>query len=261
MEGVGFGGARPDLGAMMDIPLSTSEADLQEQVIRLAQEKRELMEYADRVTKELRRYQQARPIPASRPEDDMPLPPWATNMQMMSPLLFAYEERIAELESVIERSVSLAEQAQVLTKENDTLRAELHDSTEHLRNAMVPQPVHDVAKASAAGDQQEEVQELYRLSVEQNEALAQQNQLLKLQIERMQQSIAAGQQQLREVQARAVEGSRTFAAEQERTAKAVGSERERWAEALTAEHDRMAAEQQRAEAGVVLRLPQPGERI
>lgn len=58
-------------------------------------------------------------------------------MQMMAPLLFAYEERIAELEAVIERSVSLAEQAQLLAKENDQLRAELHERTEQLRNAQV----------------------------------------------------------------------------------------------------------------------------
>ena len=28
---------------------------------------------------------------------DLPLPPWASNMQMMSPLLFAYEEGAPEL--------------------------------------------------------------------------------------------------------------------------------------------------------------------
>mmetsp|Transcript_105376 Transcript_105376/g.339879 ORF Transcript_105376/g.339879 Transcript_105376/m.339879 type:complete len:634 (-) Transcript_105376:62-1963(-) len=173
----------------------------------------------------------------------MPLPPWATNMQMMSPLLFAYEERIAELEAVVERSVSLAEQAQVLTKENDTLRVELHDRTEQLRNSQVLAPIRD----SPSADQQDEIHELYRLSVEQNEALAQQNQLLKLQIERMQQSLVAAQQQMREVQSRAAEGSKAFATEQERTTKVFSSEQERWAKALAAEQERVASEQQRAE--------------
>lgn len=186
--------------------LPVTEPELQEQVVRLLQERRELQDYAERVTKELRRYQQARgPAPAVKSEDEMPLPPWTTNMQMMSPLLFAYEERIAELETVIERSVSLAEQAQLLARENDTLRSELQERTEQLRVQTLMAPT---GGRGMAGDQQEELEELYRLSVEQNEALAQQNQLLKLQLERMQQSLMAGQQQARELHARAWEESR-----------------------------------------------------
>ena len=136
--------------------------------MRQAQDLRDMKDYNERISKELRRYQAARPsAPAARPEDDMPLPPWATNMQMMSPLLFAYEERIAELEAVVERSVSLAEHSQALTKENDTIRAELQERTEQLRNAQLMQPT-----AATEGGAHEELQELYRLSVEQNEALS-----------------------------------------------------------------------------------------
>lgn len=80
------------------------------------------------------------------------------------------EERINELEAVIERSVSLAEQAQVLTKENDALRVELHERTEQLRNLQLMAPLREVGREGASGDQSDEVQELYRLSVEQNEA-------------------------------------------------------------------------------------------
>merc|ERR1719183_3294507 len=138
----------------------------------------------------------------------MPLPPWAMNMQMMSPLLFSYEERIAELEAVIERSASLAEQTQALAKENDGLRVELQERTEQCRRTQLMAP----AQQATGTEQQDELQELYRLSVEQNEALAQQNQLLKLQLERMQQSLVAGQQQAREVQARTVEGSKALTA-------------------------------------------------
>lgn len=199
-------------------PSIVSAAELQEQLLRLAQERRELVDYAERVTRELRRYQQARPPPPpNQPGDDLPLPPWATNMQMMSPLLFAYEERIAELETVIERSVSLAEQAQILAKENDVLRAELNERTEQLRNVQL---LGSGGRNGMIGcgdeQQQEELQELYRLSVEQNEALAQQNQLLKIQVERMQQTLAHGQQQMREVNARVVESSRALTAEHER---------------------------------------------
>ncbi|CAJ1403880.1 unnamed protein product [Effrenium voratum] len=197
------------------LPPSTPP-ELQEHFARLVQERRELKDYAERVTRELRRYQQSRPQPAASPDDDLPLPPWAANMQMMSPLLFAYEERIAELEAVIERSVSLAEQAQLLAKENDQLRSELHDRTEQLRNAQLLGTAAGEAQTLDAKDQQEEIQELYRLSVEQNEALAQQNQLLKLQLERMQQTLASGRQQAQEVYAKAHENHSALSEERQR---------------------------------------------
>lgn len=202
--------------------LPASEPELQEQLMRLLQERRELQDYAERVTRELRRYQQARPALPPRADDEAPLPPWATNMQMMSPLLFAYEERIAELEAVIERSVSLAEQAQVLARENDSLRVELQERTEQLRVAQLLGPTS--GRGVPGNDRQDELEELYSLNVEQNEALAQQNQLLKLQLERMQQSLLVGQQQAREVHARAWEGSKTLNAERER-AEALGRQR------------------------------------
>ncbi|CAK0823241.1 unnamed protein product, partial [Prorocentrum cordatum] len=179
---------------MADLPQPAEPGDVDTQdVWRLTQEVRELKDYAERATRELRRYQQARPAPPARPEDSLPLPPWATNMQMMSPLLFAYEERITELEGYVERSASLAEQAQLLAKENDSLRAELQERTEQLRNAQLLAPAPQLLEQDGAGG--EELQELYRLSLEQNEALAQQNQLLKVQMERMQQGLAATQQQ------------------------------------------------------------------
>lgn len=210
---------RQSTGTITQEPLTlppSAPPELQEHFTRLVQEKRELKDYADRVTRELRRYQQSRPQPAATPEDDLPLPPWATNMQMMSPLLFAYEERIAELEAVIERSVSLAEQAQLLAKENDQLRAELHERTEQLRNAQVLGGVSGEVQSLNTKEQQEEIQELYRLSVEQNEALAQQNQLLKLQLERMQQTLAAGRQQAQEVYVKAHENQNALSEERQR---------------------------------------------
>eukprot|EP00930_Biecheleria_cincta_P004779 TRINITY_DN10570_c0_g1_i1.p1 TRINITY_DN10570_c0_g1~~TRINITY_DN10570_c0_g1_i1.p1 ORF type:complete len:726 (-),score=243.47 TRINITY_DN10570_c0_g1_i1:76-2253(-) len=221
---------------------AAAEPELQEQLLRLAQEHRELKDYANRVTRELRRYQQARPTPPpAGPDDDLPLPPWATNMRMMSPLLFSYEERIAELEAVIERSVSLAEQAQVLAKENDQLRGELHERTEQLRNAQI---LGSGSPIGVGGNpQEEEVQELYRLSVEQNEALAQQNQLLKLQLERMQQALAAGQQQAREVHARAYEQQKSNEEQRTEYTRLINEEQHR----TQAERQRTEAEQQRTE--------------
>jgi len=141
---------------------------------------------------------------------------------MMSPLLFAYEERILELEAVIERSVGLAEQAGALTKENDALRAELYERTEQLRNTQILAHVREAAKEVCSANT-EELQDLYQLSVEQNEALAQQNQLLlKLHIELMQQSTVTGQQQLCDMHT-AVEGSEAFSPEQGRIARALGA--------------------------------------
>merc|ERR1719506_3414379 len=140
---------RADINATVLVILHAEGCEeLQDEVLRLSQENRELKEYAERVTKELRRYQQARPAPPSRAEDDMPMPPWATNMQMMSPLLFAYEERIAELETVIERSASLAEQTQALAKENDSLRAELQERMEQFRRSQLMAPVRDSGSAT-----------------------------------------------------------------------------------------------------------------
>eukprot|EP00971_Amphidinium_carterae_P076583 1512517-Amphidinium_carterae.1 len=126
----------------------------------------------------------------------------------MSPMLYAYDERIAELEAIIERSSGLAEQAQALAKQNDSLRAELAAKTERLRNVHVAMP----AEGNQAGDE-DELRDLYRISMEQNEALAQQNQILKLQMERMQQSLSIGQQQNQELQARLAEASETVQAE------------------------------------------------
>jgi len=203
-----------EFGGPAGLELASGDVSLQEQVLRLTQEKRELKDYAERITRELRRYQQARPSPAPQAEDELPLPPWATNMQMMSPLLFAYEERIAELEAVVERSVSLAEQAQLLTKENDALRAELQERTEQLRNLQLVTPLQDfVAKD---GDEAQELQQLYKLSVEQNEALAQQNQLLKLQVERMQHALSSTHHQAQQLQVQYQHGVQAQAKDRDR---------------------------------------------
>lgn len=195
--------------------MAMREAALEEQVITLTSEKADLADYAERVTRELRRYQQAHSVPPANDDDELPLPPWAMNMQMMSPLLFAYEERIAELEAVIDRSMSLAEQAQSLATQNDSLRRELLDKTQQLRSARLTTPQLCGSEGDGTAD---EINELYRISVEQNEALSQQNQLLKVQLERMQQSILLSQQQSQEVHARAVESARAYSVEEDHAA-------------------------------------------
>jgi hypothetical protein len=121
-------------------------------------------------------------------------------MQMISPWLFAYEEWIAELEPVVEQSVTLVERKRLRKKENDALQSELQECTKQLRNAQLMQPSGAVTGEAGGGGPHEELQEHYRLSVEQNEALAQQNQLLKIQLERMQYQLATGQQQSEDCQ-------------------------------------------------------------
>merc|ERR1719305_1558296 len=67
-------------------------------------------EKADRALRELRRYQHCLELSPTAREffennkdavnDDMPLPPWATQMELLSPLCIAYDDRIRELEQV-----------------------------------------------------------------------------------------------------------------------------------------------------------------
>ena len=63
---------------------------------------------------------------------DVTVPPWATNMDLMSPLLHAYEERIKELEQVAAKSYGLAEQVTALAGENESLREELQQKTDQV---------------------------------------------------------------------------------------------------------------------------------
>ena len=53
-------------------------------------------------------------------------------MQLMSPLIRVYEDRVRELETVLGKSAGLAEQAAALANENEALREELLQKSEHI---------------------------------------------------------------------------------------------------------------------------------
>eukprot|EP00392_Amoebophrya_sp_AT5.2_P007685 g7700.t1 len=112
----------------------------------LKQENYQLQQYADKVTRELQRLVEQHQKSgggntstsastagnANGGKSAVPLPPWATNVQLMSPLIRVYDERVRELESVLGKSAGLAEQAAALVNENETLREELVQKSEHI---------------------------------------------------------------------------------------------------------------------------------
>lgn len=75
------------------------------ELVRLRRENVALKDHLQRSLKELKFYQHRYPSaysPGNRGEDEE-LPPWKTSPELMTPLLEAYDTRIAELESVVNR--------------------------------------------------------------------------------------------------------------------------------------------------------------
>ncbi|CDI82243.1 non-muscle myosin II heavy chain, putative [Eimeria acervulina] len=227
------------------------ELALMQQLVRLQQENAALRGYAERVTKELRsaRLSQAVAAAAASAGGDaplrapalaaelqhqaeaLPLPPWCLNMQLVSPLLAAYDERILELQEEAKEKERVIEgfSAKVagVTRENEQLAEELRSKTARL---------HQLFEAEAGGalggngggktynsllQERNELEELYTLTSEQSEVLLSQNHLLKCHV---QQSEAA------------LEDMRVMMAETERRAAAVAAKEE----ALTKQEDTVA---------------------
>ena len=86
----------PSAASMSAMPDAVSK----DTINKLQMEVRDLRTYADKVTKELRRYQLANKPQVSEVELESmaPLPQWASDMRLMAPLLVAYEDRIRDLE-------------------------------------------------------------------------------------------------------------------------------------------------------------------
>jgi chromosome segregation ATPase len=103
-----------------------------DQVISLQRENEDLKDLNLRLNRELRRLQLSnskdQPRPAEVPIDDS-IPPWAANAVCLSPLLLAYDNRIHELETSLDRSrqnlEELLETTKRLTNENTVLREEM----------------------------------------------------------------------------------------------------------------------------------------
>ncbi|CDI87228.1 non-muscle myosin II heavy chain, putative [Eimeria praecox] len=246
--GVAQRGIPPALIAARHHP---QELAVMQQLVRLQQENASLRGYAERVTKELRsaRLSQAvaaasaaaggdAPVRASalaaelqHQAEALPLPPWCLNMQLVSPLLAAYDERILELqeESKEKEKVIQGFSARVaaVTRENEQLAEELRSKTARL------QQIFEAEAGGALGgsgggktynsllQERNELEELYTLTSEQSEVLLSQNHLLKCHV---QQSEAA------------LEEMRVVIAETERRAAAVAAKEE----TLTKQEDTVA---------------------
>jgi chromosome segregation ATPase len=169
--------------------LRSTDRDYQEQVARLRHKLAQETERADRAFRELRRYQQiveisptAAKAVSQQATDDRPLPPWCTQMELLSPLCIAYDDRIQELEDESEeRRIKLAElldKVKYLVKENETLRTELRDKVER----MLQESRTRAEEPSLLTDDRAELQELYQLTADQNAVLTRQTQVLKEQL-------------------------------------------------------------------------------
>ncbi|CDJ61181.1 non-muscle myosin II heavy chain, putative [Eimeria maxima] len=227
------------------------ELALMQQLVRLQQENASLRDYAERVTKELRSARLSQAVAAAavaaggnapsaasamatqlqQQAETLPLPPWCLNMQLVSPLLAAYDERILELQEESREKEKVIEgfSARVagVTRENEQLAEELRSKTARL---------HQLFEAEAGGSsgvngggktyssllqERNELEELYTLTSEQSEVLLSQNHLLKCHV---QQSEAA------------LEEMRLVIAETERRAAAVAAKED----SLTKQEDTVA---------------------
>ncbi|CAD7942567.1 unnamed protein product [Amoebophrya sp. A120] len=174
------------------------------EVEALKQERYQLQQYAEKVTKELQRFVDSGALKRDNlAASAVALPPWANNVQLMNPLIRVYDDRVRELETVLGKSAGLAEQAAALVNENETLREELVQKSEHIAQLQTREFLSAGGGSSSSSgggglaavrsrfeEEREELDALYKMSVEQNEVLAQQNVLLKSQIEKMQQRVA-----------------------------------------------------------------------
>ena len=82
----------------------------------------------------------------------------------MTPLIRAYEERIKELENVSTKTYGMAEQAQALATENESLREELQNKTEQINQLHAQGSVAgtgDFFGRSRLDEEKEEIEQLY----------------------------------------------------------------------------------------------------
>ncbi|OEH79404.1 non-muscle myosin II heavy [Cyclospora cayetanensis] len=231
------------------IRMPPQDLALMQQLVRLQQENTSLRGYAERVTKELRSARLSQAVTAAaaavcgndtarcsavasdlqQQAEGLPLPPWCLNMQLVSPLLAAYDERILELQEEAKSKEKIIEnfsaKVMAVTTENEQLAEELRSKTARLQQLFEAE-AGSTAGTGALGSvsagkpyssllqEKNELEELYSLTSEQSEVLLSQNHLLKCHVE---QSEAA------------LEEMRTVMAETERRAAAVAAREEKLA--------------------------------
>lgn len=204
-----------------------SDAELMQHLARLKQEIADLREYSERVTKELRTLQLKQASEGSSTDTgseekdgggqhgggaipariaELPLPAWALDMQLMCPLLAAYDARIKDQQVLLERREadvkSLADNVVSLTKENEALTNDLRGKTSQLQALFTGDGKGDGPGCSIAAliHEKEELEELYNVTKEQNEVLLNQNHLLKCHVEQCEQALDVLRSQAAEVE-------------------------------------------------------------
>jgi len=127
---------------------------------------------AEKLNAEIQRYQKQGVVPRNV-ENPEGLPP---QIGSITPLIQAYEDRIADLERVLEASTRAGENMEELMKENADLRRQLQERD---MNGLVERhESRSVALGSPDGVTKEELAGMYKLAQEQNEILNKQNELL-----------------------------------------------------------------------------------
>ncbi|CAG9312251.1 unnamed protein product [Blepharisma stoltei] len=164
----------------------------QEKIASLQRENDDLHDLNNRLNQELRRYQinQSQELPAqSDLLVDPSIPPWAANTVFLSPLLLAYDNRIHELESALERAklnlIDIGEHTKRLTAENSSLREEMdrrwHEMLERERKELESSGIGAAFYLEEKNEMQERLDLLStenNLLLEQLEALKTRNELL-----------------------------------------------------------------------------------
>ncbi|PFH35202.1 hypothetical protein BESB_060890 [Besnoitia besnoiti] len=210
--------------------------ELMQHLARLKQEIADLHDYNERVTKELRILQlkHASDFPrsgvrghtgATQAPDaafneegngggdiqlaNLPLPAWTLDMQLMCPLISAYDRRIKDQQVLLERRETdvetLTSNIMTLTKENETLRTELRNKTSQLQALFASDGGSDNGAktagktVSALLHEKRDLEELYSVTQEQTKVLLDQNHLMKTHVEHCEHAMASLRSQMKKV--------------------------------------------------------------
>ncbi|KEP67505.1 UNVERIFIED_CONTAM: hypothetical protein HHA_225570 [Hammondia hammondi] len=222
--------------------------ELMQHLARLRQEIADLRDYSERVTKELRALQlkQDSDLPRTAAErlvdtnatteafhieagnsvrgverlTDLPLPAWTLDMQLMCPLIFAYDTRLKDQQALLDRRETdvkaLAENVMTLTKENEALRNDVRSKASQLQ-ALFAGDGEGNSDGKPGGksivallQEKNELEELHNVTKEQNEVLLNQNHLMKCHVEQCEQAMELLRSQVLEAEQQESAASETL---------------------------------------------------
>ena len=148
-----------------------------------------------RTNNELAIYQAQFPHPRSGKEDSSEssspngnmLPPWCLNSEVASPLLIAYDTRIAHLERLVEQYKEtleeLNESVKIVTHENEELHKKLKQTTDIVANRMASEKSSETLLFQNL--EWQEMQERLDLYEKENDLYRQQQHEIEAEIERL----------------------------------------------------------------------------